>query len=66
MVGIAADGIPFLRPHGTLLFKTKATRPKDRRDFDAAVGCLDASERGWLRSALERFHPGHPWLGRLA
>ncbi len=65
MVDVSADGIPHLRPHGTLLFKAKATRPKDRRDFDAAVGILDAAERGWLLSALERFHPGHRWIRRL-
>lgn len=65
MVGVSADGIPYLRPHGTLFFKAKANRPKDRRDFDAAVGTLDAAESRWLLAALERFHPGHPWIGRL-
>lgn len=65
MVGVSADGIPYLRPHGTLLFKAKANRPKDRRDFDAAVGTLDVAERSWLLAALERFHPDHPWIGWL-
>jgi hypothetical protein len=42
MVGLSADGIPHLRAHGTLFFKAKAPRLKDRRDFDAAVATLDA------------------------
>lgn len=66
MVGVSVDGIPHLKAHGVLFFKAKATRPKDRRDFDAAVGAMAADERAWLRAALERFHPGHPWIGRLA
>lgn len=65
MVGRSVDGVPYLRPHGTLLFKAKATRPKDRRDFDAAIATLDSSERSWLLAALERLHPGHPWIRRL-
>ncbi|MEL6985363.1 MAG: amino acid transporter, partial [Actinomycetota bacterium] len=65
MVGRSADGIPHLRLHGALLFKAKATRPKDRRDFDAAVPALETSERSWLLDALEELHPGHPWIRRL-
>lgn len=66
MVGLSADGIPYLRPHGTLLFKAKLSRPKDRRDFDSAVGALESAEHDWLLEALRRFHPGHPWIGRLS
>lgn len=65
MIAETADDIPYLLPHGALLFKAKSNRPKDRRDFDAAVGALDDSQRAWLRAAVERFHPGHPWLERL-
>ena len=65
MVGRSVDRIPHLRPHGTLLFKAKATRPKDHEDFDATVEHLDDHERTWLRRALERFHPDHPWTDRL-
>lgn len=65
MVARSDDGIPHLRPHGVLLFKAKSLRPKDRRDFEIAAGCLDAAERRWLADALERFHPGHPWIDRL-
>ncbi|MEM9893540.1 MAG: hypothetical protein AAF962_22010 [Actinomycetota bacterium] len=66
MVGRSATGVPYLRPHGTLFFKAKATRPKDRRDFDAVVTAMDTAERQWLSAALERSHPGHPWISRLA
>jgi hypothetical protein len=26
---------------------------------------LSAEQRGWLRQALTRMAPDHPWLGRL-
>jgi hypothetical protein len=65
MVGLSADGIPYLKPHGALLFKAKANRPKDRLDFDASVSSLEASQRRWLAAALERLHPSHTWIHRL-
>lgn len=65
MVGVTAEGVPYLRPHGVLLYKAKAARPKDRRDLDAVVGAMDAGERRWLTAALERFHPDHRWIDRL-
>jgi len=59
------DGVPYLVPEVQLLFKAKAARPKDERDFDDAVPRLDPAQRTWLRAALELTHPGHPWLERL-
>lgn len=35
-------------------------------DFEAALPHLDAAERAGLIAALERCHPGHRWLTRLA
>jgi hypothetical protein len=55
-------GIPYGRPEVVLLFKAKAHRPKDEEDLAAVLPHLDASRRAWLAGALERVHPGHPWL----
>jgi hypothetical protein len=61
-----ADGIPYGRPEIVLLFKAKHVgQAKNQADFDAALPRLDARRREWLRTALERVHPGHEWLARL-
>jgi hypothetical protein len=61
-----AAGVPFLRPEIVLLFKAKATRAKDVADLEVVLPALDADRRGWLAQALERVHPGHAWIDRLA
>jgi hypothetical protein len=59
------DGIPYLAPELQLLMKAKGRRPKDETDFDVVVPALDDEQRAWLRTAIERAHPGSPWLARL-
>ena len=66
MVDQTAGGIPFLKAHGTLLFKAKASRPKDEADFGLCLPRLGSDERAWLATALARMHPGHAWLNALA
>jgi hypothetical protein len=61
----SAEGIPYLVPEVVLLFKAKDTRPKDQADFTGILPLLTASRRAWLTWALERVHPGHPWLAAL-
>jgi len=61
----SGSGIPFLAPEVVLLFKAKDLGPKDAADFDAAIVRLEAEPRAWLRGALDRSHPGHPWIARL-
>lgn len=56
-----ADGVPYGRPEVMLLFKAKATRPKDEDDLAAVLPLLDRAARQWLSEALELVHPGHPW-----
>lgn len=56
-------GVLVLRPEAVLLFKAKATRPKDDVDFEACLPRLERPE--WLAGALQRFHPEHPWRDRL-
>ncbi|GAB3597354.1 hypothetical protein GCM10027446_25300 [Angustibacter peucedani] len=65
LVRRTASGVPYLRPEVVLLFKAKAVREKDQRDLDGALPLLDDGACGWLRWALGRAHPGHPWLARV-
>ncbi|MER6314729.1 hypothetical protein ABT237_13285 [Streptomyces sp. NPDC001581] len=59
------DGIPYLAPELALLFKAKATRPKDQQDFDAALPLMDDPQRRRLAAFLTRVHPGHRWPASL-
>jgi hypothetical protein len=61
-----AEGIPFVIPEVALLFKAKAIRDKDERDFRRVLPVLDGTRRSRLAGWLDRVHPGHPWLAELA
>jgi len=65
LISHTSDGIPYAPPEVVLLFKAKATRPKDERDFATLLPHLDADRRSWLHDALELVHPEHPWLEAL-
>ncbi len=65
MIG-TRDGIRFLKPEGALLYKAKATRPKDEADFAACLPALDDAARAWLANALTRAHPDHHWIAALS
>jgi hypothetical protein len=65
MVAWTSGGIPYLEPHGALLFKAKAVTAKDEVDFAAVAPGLRAFARDWLREALALVHPGHPWIAAL-
>lgn len=58
-------GVRFLCPEVVLLYKSKAPRERDERDFALVVRRLDAERKGWLREAINVCHPGHPWLRSL-
>lgn len=60
-----AQGIPYLKPEAVLLYKAKGMRAKDEADFAHAVPRMDAKARTWLRTALEKAHPEHQWIGEL-
>jgi Aminoglycoside-2''-adenylyltransferase len=66
VIGRTDEGMPYLKPAGVLLFKTKHLRGKDELDFENALGKLEAEERDWLRTALNHAHPGHEWIARLS
>ncbi|GHF51345.1 hypothetical protein HNQ07_003048 [Deinococcus metalli] len=67
---VGQGGLPYLVPEIVLLFKAgsvgREPRGKDRADFERARPTLDAPARAWLRAALERTRPGHPWVAQLA
>ena len=65
VIGPSPPGLPVLCPAVVLLYKAKGPRETDELDFSAALGHLAPERREWLRAALERVHPGHPWLARL-
>lgn len=58
-------GIPYTRPEVVLLFKAKATRPKDDADFAAVLPHLGPERRVWLAEVLDLVHPGHRWRDEL-
>ncbi|HXZ83885.1 MAG TPA: amino acid transporter, partial [Myxococcota bacterium] len=64
LLGLSPQGLPYLRPEVQLLYKAKHLGPKDELDFAAVAPLLDTESRQWLRDALSRAHPGHPWLER--
>ncbi|HEX6372507.1 MAG TPA: hypothetical protein VF006_26540 [Longimicrobium sp.] len=59
-------GVRVLAPEVVLLYKSKAPRPADEADFMVARPLLDAKGRAWLRDALLRARPDHPWAAALA
>jgi hypothetical protein len=61
----SAEHIPYLAPEIQLLYKSKAPREKDQADFERVAPRLDAAARGWLRDALKKQNPLHPWVPAL-
>jgi hypothetical protein len=61
-----AAGVRALAPEVVLLYKSKAPRATDEQDFRAARPLLDGAARAWLRAALLRAAPAHPWAAALA
>jgi hypothetical protein len=59
------DGIPYLAPEIQLLYKAHPVRARDQADFDRVAPRLDPDGRAWLRDALAKADPDHPWLSAL-
>lgn len=62
---VAETGIRYLNPEIVLHFKARLGRRKDDRDFRQARPLLSPSQVAWLRDAVRRTEPGHPWLAEL-
>jgi len=65
LIARTTDGIPYGRPEVILLFKAKASRPKDEDDFATVLPLLDFRARIWLRDALLLIAPDHHWITAL-
>ena len=65
MIATTAAGIPYLKPEGVLLYKAKAPREKDEKDFSLCAPLMEPAARVWLKDSLARVHPSHPWLATL-
>ena len=61
----SSEGVSYLAPEITILFKAKTMRPCDEADFEAVLPMLTGEARDWLRGALALAHPNHPWIARL-
>lgn len=59
------DGMVYQRPEIVLAFKAKLERGKDAADLERTWPLLGEDQRAWLRSTLERLHPGHHWLENM-
>jgi hypothetical protein len=65
MIAATTEGVPYLRPEGVLLYKAKATRPKDEDDFKVCAPLMGFAARFWLKNALARLYPSHRWIDEL-
>ena len=67
MMRSTPDGIPYLCPQGTLLYKARRPQPTDQQDFDLAIPHMDPSARAWLGKAIVTYlgRPQHPWITAL-
>ncbi|MEU8900422.1 hypothetical protein [Nocardia sp. NPDC048505] len=65
LIAFDDDAIPYVIPEVALLFKAKAPRPKDDRDFARVVPLLPDHRIARLTEWLTRVHPHHRWLAEL-
>jgi hypothetical protein len=63
---VGDDGIRYLNPEITLLYKAALDRDKDRHDLSATWPLLPTQGRSWLRAALDVLYPGHAWLDLIS
>jgi hypothetical protein len=59
-------GVPATAPETVLFLKAVNPRRRDWRDFVAWLPLLDAGQIAWLRDAVARTHPEHPWIDALS
>jgi hypothetical protein len=58
------SGLRVLAPEVVLLYKSNS-REEYGEDFHNAAPALSAGARGWLKAALDKVSPGHPWAREL-
>lgn len=62
---IGDDGIRYLLPEIAISYKAALNRPKDDLDLTATLAVLEPAGWAWLRDAVTRQAPDHPWLDRI-
>ncbi|PZE19869.1 nucleotidyltransferase domain-containing protein [Paenibacillus xerothermodurans] len=62
---VTPNGIPFLSPEITLLYKSKNARAKDETDFSNTCEHMNLEQKHWLRAALQLTYIEHPWIRLL-
>ena len=55
-------GIEYCTPEVQLLYKAKRARPKDDVDFARCLHHMTGEQRRWLRNAVAKGEPEHPWI----
>ena len=65
-VRLSPWGVPTAAPEALLFFKAMMPRRRDWRDFVALLPHLHAGQCDWLRQAIARLDPEHPWIAALA
>jgi hypothetical protein len=65
LTSTTADGVRYCTPEVQLLYKSKQARPKDDVDLARCLGAMTTLQRTWLRNAVARTSPHHPWVGVL-
>jgi hypothetical protein len=62
---VADDGVRYQRPEVVLHHKALRHRPKDLADLRETRPLLEPGRVDWLRDAVRRLDPHHPWLTEL-
>jgi len=62
---VAEDGVRYLNPEIVLHYKAAHARRKDVVDRDNVLPLLSEPRRSWLREAVRRTYPDHPWQAVL-
>jgi hypothetical protein len=63
---VAGDGVRYLNPELVLHHKATQRRAKDEIDLANAWPLMTPRQRSWLREAVAKLDPAHPWSARLA
>ncbi|MCD1259907.1 hypothetical protein B5M42_013805 [Paenibacillus athensensis] len=58
----SSQGIPFLCPEITLLYKSKNPRLKDTNDFYNTFNHMGSDQKNWFSESLRILYKEHTWL----
>ena len=62
----APIGLPILAPELALLYKSgHPDEPENAADLGSVLPALNEARRAWLRAAIFKLDPSHPWLAHI-